>query len=242
MLNVLANLQRIGFLSSILLAACTSPVPYYPVDCGEDDTVDEGEYDLSESDGAGTEQDDNDYSESDDDSSDWEDDSSDWEDGGQDNGSQAYDCTYDGYQIGAEQAFYDEQDPEHPLFVYQATNSAAFPMDVIELLSYPGEPYYGPSGPGTYSLDGSNYADCSLCVMLYLGCGESSCESLLFADEGSVTISSSVGAGEDFRAQLSNVVFKEVTIDSETYETTPVPGGVTWCVDSLPLGAVTSAL
>ena len=44
--------------------------------------------------------------------------------------------------------------------------------DFVVVESYQGAQYNGPTAPGTYQLDGSNYADCGLCVLVYKGCVE----------------------------------------------------------------------
>jgi len=150
-------------------------------------------------------------------------------------------CTYLDFDVAASRAFVNGAGTAQPLFVYQAANTTAYPMDVLEVLSYPGDPYNGPDSPGTYSLDGNNYADCSLCLLIYAGCGETSCEAMFFADAGAVTFNSNADVNEDFSATLHNVVFREVTVDQSTYESTPVVGGEVWCVDSLSLNALPTA-
>ncbi len=151
-------------------------------------------------------------------------------------------CTYDEYSISMERAFYINDNPEEPMFIYQATNNGEYPMDVMEVLSYPGEPYNGPSGPGEFSLNGNNYRDCSLCLLIYKGCYEQTCEKTFFADAGSVQIGTDIDLGVDFAAMLNNVVFREVRVDPNSYESTPIQGGDTWCVDNLNLSAVPSTL
>ena len=147
-------------------------------------------------------------------------------------------CTYDNFNVAGERAFVVNASTDQPIFVFQATDSGSSPMNVLEILSYPGEPYHGPNGVGTYSMDGNNYEDCSLCMLIYEHCGESSCESVYFADLGELQVNSAMEVNQNFSATLRNVVFKEVSIDQETYRSTPIDGGNTWCVDSLTIGAI----
>lgn len=142
------------------------------------------------------------------------------------------DCTFDGFPAVMEQAVVDLRDPTHPLYVYQARDTPEAPFDELQMLSFQAAPYNGPSGPGNYSLQGSNYADCSLCLFVFAGCDEGyDCDEIYFADEGWLRIDAMAGPDEPFAASLSGVKFREVTIDEETWESTPVPGGATWCVD-----------
>lgn len=152
------------------------------------------------------------------------------------------DCTFEDFNVVIHQATQNDNDPTHPLFVYQARNSDLTPFDEIQIASFQADPYYGPSTPGTYSLNGNNYSDCALCVLLLESCDEAySCDTVYFADVGSVQISAMSGANTPFAATLSNVVFREVDIDPNTYVSTPVPGGATWCVDGLTVDVMTNS-
>lgn len=150
-------------------------------------------------------------------------------------------CTYTSFNIQASRAFVQGSGTDQPLFVYQAANTTEYPMDVLEVLSYPGDPYYGPDSPGNYSINGNNYADCSLCLLIYAGCDDTTCQAMFFADAGSVTFNTNADVNQDFSATLTDVVFREVNIDGDTYESTPVNGGDTWCVSSLTLSALPTA-
>jgi hypothetical protein len=145
-------------------------------------------------------------------------------------------CTHDYFGVTMDQAVQDNRDPNHPLFVYQARNSASSTFDEIQLFSFQAEPYYGPSGPGTYSLDGNNYEDCALCILLVMECdGDYACEKVFFADEGSLDIEAMGGGNNPFRATLNGAVFREVSIDPNTYRSTPVSGGDSWCLDNFDI-------
>ncbi len=145
---------------------------------------------------------------------------------------QPEECTYLDFPAVMEQAVVDLREPNQPMYVYQARDTDTSPFDEMRMMSFQAAPYNGPSGPGNYSLAGSNYADCSLCLLVLAGCSEDySCDTTFFADEGNLRIDAMAGPEQPFAATFSGVVFREVSIDSETFESTPVAGGATWCVD-----------
>ena len=160
--------------------------------------------------------------------------------GGEEAPFASVECTHDAFGITMDQAVQDNRDPSHPLFVYQARNSASSSFDEIQLFSFQAEPYYGPSGPGGYSLDGNNYEDCALCILLVMDCdGDYACDKVFFADEGSLDISQMDGGNKPFQATLNGAVFREVSIDPNTYRSTPVPGGESWCLDNFQIDLTT---
>jgi len=148
------------------------------------------------------------------------------------------DCTWSGFNVAGAYAWLDDADPTKGLFVYQAYNTDSGPYDLMEIQSYQGAPYNGPSEPGLFSLDGTNFADCGLCVMLFADCDEGYCDKVFYADEGEVEVVEMAGVGEPFDAILHDVVLKEVRINETTWESTPIPGGETWCLDGHSLSAV----
>ena len=108
------------------------------------------------------------------------------------------------------------------------------PYDVLLIELYQGSPYNGATTPGTYSLAGSNYENCGNCVRMQTQCSKASqsCAKQWYADEGELVITE-IGDGT-FAGEFKNIVLKEVTIDPNTYVSTPVPGGEVWCIPSLP--------
>jgi hypothetical protein len=111
---------------------------------------------------------------------------------------------------------------------------------VISIASY--ADWAGPTAPGSYALDGINYADCGLCLVISADCNGESCAKTFYADAGSVDIDViGFGEGEQFQGVLHNVVFTEVTIDEGTFSSTPVPGGETWLVDGFEFNGFVSA-
>ncbi|MBT6433940.1 MAG: hypothetical protein HOK28_12645 [Deltaproteobacteria bacterium] len=136
------------------------------------------------------------------------------------------DCDRTGFSTASHQASYATN-----AFQYEAQNSLGSPRDLLMLSSFQGN-FNGPTEPGTYSVEGSNYADCGLCLLALTGCTEGgTCEKYFYADVGSVTITEFGQNGETFAGELNSVVFKEVTIDPDTYVSTPVAGGETWCMN-----------
>lgn len=118
-------------------------------------------------------------------------------------------------------------------FQYQAVSGTSSPVQIFTIDSFI-EGYGGPSAPGNFDLSGVNYADCGLCLLILADCADTQgagCTKYFYADEGSVTIDQFGQAGGTFSGTLHGVVFKEVSIDSSTYTSTPVSGGETWCMD-----------
>lgn len=97
----------------------------------------------------------------------------------------------------------------------------------------------GASGPETRTLDETetNYGTCGVCVLLKTGCqphGDHAHCAATFMPEpgGSVTFDElGFGAGESWAGSLTSMTFVEVTMNSETFETTPVDGGDTVAFD-----------
>ena len=90
----------------------------------------------------------------------------------------------------------------------------------------------GPVEAGTYILDGVNYADCGLCVVIYSDCSDSGCESVFYAYQGTVdVVSLDLISGGSVEVNLIDVVLTEVLVDGGTFTSTPVENARTWCVD-----------
>jgi len=143
-------------------------------------------------------------------------------------------CDVDGFDVAIHQAIQDNQNIDQPLFFYQARTTDTAPFDELRILSYQADPYNGPTGPGTYDLSGSNYADCALCVLVIEECTDDyMCEKVYFASEGQLDVERLSMDGGPFIATLTGAVFEEVSIDEETYESRPVSGGDEWCVDDM---------
>lgn len=129
---------------------------------------------------------------------------------------------------------------------FESSNGAAIlemrsgegePVDVLQIELYTSGDYRGATEAGTYSLDGSTYQDCSNCVVLRTGCEGGSCAKRFLVDEGDLVISQWDQAGGHFAGHLANARAHEVTIDPDTYVSTLVPGGETWCLDGVTFDA-----
>ena len=121
------------------------------------------------------------------------------------------------------------------LGAYKVRESPVEPgrFDILSVQIYPEAPYNGPTMSGTFELDGSNYADCGLCLLVYAGCDSnlSNCTTTYFATSGSVLIESVPPQSEQLDLTISAASFEEVTIDASTYVSTPVPDGALWCLE-----------
>ena len=141
-------------------------------------------------------------------------------------------CTDKGFKAYSEQF----GDLGQGVSAYQAVSRTREPYNVVSFEFYPG---FGDSatGPGTYDLTGSNYETCSNCVLVRTGCTEAGgCAKTYYADEGKLVIDQ-WAPGELFSGHLEGAVLREVTIDSETYHSTPVAGGGIWCLDQYQFAA-----
>jgi len=230
------NRIQIGLISSALgLSACGtmglntySPDAIDPADIDDrpSEPVENG--DVSEEDSFSDPDSDDEYVEPD-----VEEDEPSGQNGGE---SEQPSCTYDLFPVAMHQATQDNSNPGQPMFIYQARNTDQQPFDELQILSYQADPYFGPASAGTYNLSGGNYADCALCVLVIGDCNnEYSCDQVFFAAEGTLSVQSLSDHGGPFRATLRDAVFEEVSIDSSTYESSPIPGGDTWCIDEITI-------
>lgn len=120
-------------------------------------------------------------------------------------------------------------EPQSEVFVYTANSAAAPPLDMFRIELYGGS-FGGATAPGTYALEGTNYEDCGNCILVRMGCDGTTCAKTFYADTGSLIITE-WAVGGSFKGSLVGVTAKEVTIDTDTYVSTPVVDGETWCLD-----------
>ncbi len=116
------------------------------------------------------------------------------------------------------------------------------PVDVVQIEIYTAGEYTGATGVGTYSLADSNYQTCSNCVVLRTECSGSACDKRFLVDEGDLVISQWDATGGLFKAKLVGAKAHEVTIDPDSFLSTRVTGGETWCLDGLEFEAPIEAL
>jgi len=145
-------------------------------------------------------------------------------------------CTHNDFPVMLHQATQNNEDPTRRMFMYQARDAEAAPFTEMQILSFQDEPYFGPSGPGTFDLQDLNYSDCSLCMLILDECDDDYwCDKGFFIESGTLQVNQMSTSGGNFNASVINARFVEVTIDSETYVSTPVSGGESWCVDRLDI-------
>ncbi len=127
---------------------------------------------------------------------------------------------------------------ETPDITLTALSSTTAPNDSFNLEFY-GADSPIEKGPGTYLLGGTaadqNYETCNNCLLLKQNCGANTgCETIYFAKSGEVVVDVITLAPGLFTGKLVNVVLEEVEVGTETFATTPVPNGKTWCIAETP--------
>ena len=143
-------------------------------------------------------------------------------------------CDIEGFNVA--QAIAQRQGDQFS--VVYAVNNASEPYDMLQVEIYGGD-FGGPTGPGTYQLDGSNYATCGLCVVARTNCSQNAgCQKTFYASEGVVQIDTFSADADRLVATVQNIVMQEVTIDSQSYQSTPVAGGQSWCIAETRLDGV----
>jgi len=126
--------------------------------------------------------------------------------------------------------------------ILEMRSSEGEPVDVLQIEIYTSGDYRGATEAGTYPLTGSTYEDCSNCVVVRAGCTDSGCSKRFLVDQGDLVISQWDLAGGRFAGHLEGAKAHEVTIDADTYVSTLVPGGETWCLDGVAFDAEVPSL
>ena len=140
-------------------------------------------------------------------------------------------CDYDGFNAVLARATFEA---EYDFASVEGLSGELQPYDILSLEFYGGD-FGGPSGPGSFPIGSDNYADCGLCVLVYQGFEGNNIETYFYATEGGVEISTWDAEAGKISASLTNAKLVEVTINSDTYVSTPVSGGETWCISSITL-------
>ena len=93
--------------------------------------------------------------------------------------------------------------------------------------------------PHTFTFTGENYADCHTCLLLYQSCDATEmCVGVFIVEEGSLEVTANgTVADETFSATLSDALLVEASIDGNTFESTRVTNGLTWCIDTFTFDA-----
>ena len=130
---------------------------------------------------------------------------------------------------------------QYEVLLYQATSTERGTNDVLSLEIYQNSQFGGPNASGSYQFDGSNYSNCGLCMLVYADCSDptnmGSCEKTYFAESGTVHFTAMGQIGDQLTASLEDVVLTQVTVNTETWESTPVEGGDEWCAHGYELTA-----
>ena len=143
-------------------------------------------------------------------------------------------CDINGISLTSQAA---EKNTQYQAVLYNGLTSTTPPADQVSIEIYQSSQYGGPTAPGTYSVDGSNYSDCGLCVRAFKNVKQGApADKEFYADKGTITITS-IGADGRFTGTFDNLELKEVVVDSNTFVSTPVPGGETWCLSNVPFDA-----
>ena len=141
-------------------------------------------------------------------------------------------------EVGSAAYFYANNNVTY----YDGWSSDSDPFDSMSL-----ELFFGagaPTAAGTYPLASTaaeqDYYSCSTCVLFAADCTDGGgCEKFYFPTGGTLELTSVADAvGEAITGTITDLELVEVTID-ETYHSTPVTGGETWCVDSYSFDATT---
>lgn len=143
------------------------------------------------------------------------------------------DCDINGVQSVSQLA----EEAETNMYV-QVANAETDPTEVLSL-----ELYYNAGAPtGSYTFSQwENYETCHTCVIIYGDINGGTVGGYYEVQQGNLAVTENengTGTGR-FQATLTDLRAVEVTIDSNTFRTTPVEGGATWCIDSLSVDAVT---
>ena len=105
------------------------------------------------------------------------------------------------------------------------------PVDVLNF-EFWGVGWSSTTGPGSYVIDGMNYADCEICVLLWEDYNDGTPARQYFAISGGLEILNWNLAIQEVTVRLVDASLVEVTINPLTYESTEVAGGGTWCIES----------
>ncbi len=109
---------------------------------------------------------------------------------------------------------------------------AARPVTYLSIQMYQDAPYLGPTETGIYTLTGTPYETCGLCVLVYEDCGTSTCGAAYLARSGVLEITHIGTSGGRLAGVLRNARLDEVAINSTTRTSEWVDGGGQICLGS----------
>ena len=151
-------------------------------------------------------------------------------------------CTRTGFAAVEQSAVFDVPNDQ---FLYTAFSSNPQRMDPYAFISFEVYPYLGGAvEPQTYDFPGVNYADCSTCLLVFADCMRpQGCQTIFLVESGTAVVTAAdTMNGAPFQATFNDVVLREVTIDTDTFESTPVPGGESWCIDNFPANTLVEVM
>lgn len=126
--------------------------------------------------------------------------------------------------------------------IYSGFNAEPAAGQMYDFLSFEIYPDFGGAvEPQSYTFPGQNYSECGTCLLVFADCTQGmGCAKVFLVDAGSVELTAvGTGMGDPFAATFSNLVFSEVTVDPDTFASTKVVGGETYCIDAYTATAAT---
>ncbi len=148
-------------------------------------------------------------------------------------------CSRNGYTL-VQQAV--DWDAANGFFIYSGFNGDRMPGVPFDKLSFEIYPDFGGIVDAqNFTFLGQNYSDCGTCLLIFADCMQGvGCDKTFLVDSGSVAVAAA-GTNQDdpFAATFSDLVFSEITFDPDTFVSTPVPGGETYCINMLDASGTT---
>lgn len=140
--------------------------------------------------------------------------------------------------VGQAEGYTGSDDNGDPVWIFYGNSSDS----ALSIENYAG--FGGLSAPGTAQIrtEDESYETCGFCVILRTGCTSSGCAKTYMpvAGQGSVTVTELGGVGQKIVGALNGLQLREVTIDPQTFATTPVSpdaGGTTQCLSGVAFEA-----
>ncbi len=116
-----------------------------------------------------------------------------------------------------------------------AENASAISIEFYESADDAGDSPF--TGPGTYEMGANeadlNYQTCTSCIRIATECTEGECAKQFFATKATVVINAVDPDSGAVSGTITNLEAQEVTINNDTFESTPVADGETFCVPSI---------
>jgi len=89
----------------------------------------------------------------------------------------------------------------------------------------------------TFDFTGESYADCGVCLLIFRCRTAEDCDTFM-PQKGSVEITSiGTADGDTFAAQFTDLELAEVDVNFDTFETSVISGGDSWCIETLSANA-----